>query len=149
MGIFQARRLEWFARPSSTGSFQPMDQNQVSHIASGSLLSEAPGNPWAGHYSLDLATEGSSVTLARAVLGSQEDQLQPMQCKKWREDSPSVATHPRGLAVSNITCMVAWGSHNNPWGKRFEDEETEAPRSQVTSQYLSSSKEWSKGFNPV
>ena len=47
------------------------------------------------------------MTLARAVLGSQEDQLQPVQHKKWREDSPSVATHPRRLAVSNITHIVA------------------------------------------
>ena len=33
IGILQARILEWVAMPSFTGSFQPMDQTQVSHIA--------------------------------------------------------------------------------------------------------------------
>ena len=32
-GIFQARVLEWIAISSSTGSSQPRDQTQVSHIA--------------------------------------------------------------------------------------------------------------------
>jgi len=33
MGILQARILVWVAIPSSRGSFQPRDQNQVFHIA--------------------------------------------------------------------------------------------------------------------
>ena len=35
MGILQARILEWVAMPSSRGSSQPRDRNQVSHIAGG------------------------------------------------------------------------------------------------------------------
>ena len=35
MGIFLARILEWVVMPSSSGSSQPMDRTQVSHIASG------------------------------------------------------------------------------------------------------------------
>ena len=35
IGILQARILEWFAMPSSRGSFQPRDQTQVSQIAGG------------------------------------------------------------------------------------------------------------------
>ena len=34
-GILQARILEWVAFPFSRESFQPRDQTQVSHIASG------------------------------------------------------------------------------------------------------------------
>ena len=34
-GILQARILEWVAMPSSRGSSQPRDRNQVSHIAGG------------------------------------------------------------------------------------------------------------------
>ena len=33
MGILQARILEWVAVPFSSGSFQPRDQTQISHIA--------------------------------------------------------------------------------------------------------------------
>ena len=33
MGIIQARILEWIAMPSSSGSSQPRDRTQVSHIA--------------------------------------------------------------------------------------------------------------------
>jgi len=33
MGILQARILEWVAMPSSSGSSEPRDQTQVSHIA--------------------------------------------------------------------------------------------------------------------
>ena len=36
-GILQARILEWVAVPFSTGSSQPRDQTQVSHIAGGFL----------------------------------------------------------------------------------------------------------------
>ena len=39
-GILQARILEWVAFHFSRGSSQPRDQTQVSHIASGSLLTE-------------------------------------------------------------------------------------------------------------
>ena len=34
-GILQARTLEWVDLPSSRGSFQPRDQNQISCIAGG------------------------------------------------------------------------------------------------------------------
>ena len=37
-GILQARILEWVAFPFSRESFQPRDQTQVSHIASGGGL---------------------------------------------------------------------------------------------------------------
>ena len=37
-GILQARALEWVAFPFR-GSFQPRDQNQVSHIAGGFFTS--------------------------------------------------------------------------------------------------------------
>ena len=40
-GILQARILEWVAFPFSRGSFQPMDQTQVSHIAGGFFTSWA------------------------------------------------------------------------------------------------------------
>ena len=40
-GILQARILEWVAVPFSTGSSQPRDQNQVSHIAGGFFISWA------------------------------------------------------------------------------------------------------------
>ena len=43
-GIFQARILEWIARPFSRGSSQPRDQTQVSCIAE-SLPSELPWKP--------------------------------------------------------------------------------------------------------
>ena len=39
MGILQARILEWVARPSSRGSFQPRGQTQVSCIADGFFTS--------------------------------------------------------------------------------------------------------------
>jgi len=35
MGVFQARKLEWVAMPSSRGYTQPRDQIQVSYIAGG------------------------------------------------------------------------------------------------------------------
>ena len=35
MGIFQARILEWVAKPFSRGSSQPRDRTQISHIAGG------------------------------------------------------------------------------------------------------------------
>ena len=35
MGILQARILEWVVMPSSRGSTQPRERNQVSHIAGG------------------------------------------------------------------------------------------------------------------
>ena len=40
MGILQARILEWFAMPSSRGSFQPRDWTQVSHIVGGFFREE-------------------------------------------------------------------------------------------------------------
>ena len=40
-GILQARILEWVAFPFSRGSSQPMDETQVSHIASGFFTSWA------------------------------------------------------------------------------------------------------------
>ena len=43
MEIFQARILEWVVMPSSRGSSQPRDRNQVSRIAGGFFLSEPPG----------------------------------------------------------------------------------------------------------
>ena len=42
-GILQARILECLAVPSSRGSSQTRDQNQVSHIAADSLPAESPG----------------------------------------------------------------------------------------------------------
>ena len=39
MGILQARILEWVAMPSSSRSFQPRDQTQVSCIAGGFFTS--------------------------------------------------------------------------------------------------------------
>ena len=48
MGILQARILEWVAMPSSSGSSQSRDQNQVFHTAVGFfffLTSEPPGKP--------------------------------------------------------------------------------------------------------
>ena len=38
-GILQARILEWAAFPFSSGSSQPRDQTQVSHIAGGFFTS--------------------------------------------------------------------------------------------------------------
>ena len=38
-GILQAKILEWVAFPISTGSSQPRDQTQVSHIAGGFFIS--------------------------------------------------------------------------------------------------------------
>ena len=43
-GILQARILEWVAFPLSSGSSQPRDQTQVSHIAD-SLPAEPQGKP--------------------------------------------------------------------------------------------------------
>ena len=40
-GILQARILEWVAFPFSTGSSQPRDETQVSHIAGGFFSSWA------------------------------------------------------------------------------------------------------------
>ena len=45
MGIFQAGILKWVAMPSSRGSSQPRDQNQVSCLQADSLPSESPGKP--------------------------------------------------------------------------------------------------------
>ena len=44
-GILQARTLERVAIPCSRGSSQPRDQTQVSCIAGGFFMSEAPGKP--------------------------------------------------------------------------------------------------------
>ena len=44
-GIIQARILEWVAMPSSSGSFQPRDQTQVSHIAGRVFTIWAPRKP--------------------------------------------------------------------------------------------------------
>ena len=41
MGILHTRILEWVAMPSSTGSSQPRDQTQVSHITGGFFTSWA------------------------------------------------------------------------------------------------------------
>ena len=43
--ILQARILEWVAFPLSSGSSQPRDQIQVSHIAVDSLPAEPQGKP--------------------------------------------------------------------------------------------------------
>ena len=45
-GIFQARILEWVAFPFSSGSSQPRDQSQVSHIACGFFTSWATREAW-------------------------------------------------------------------------------------------------------
>ena len=53
--ILQARILEWVAFPLSSGSSQPRDQIQVSHIAVDSLPAEPQGKPkttGVGHLSL-------------------------------------------------------------------------------------------------
>ena len=42
-GVLQARILEWVVIPFSRGSFQPMDQIQVSRIAGGFFTSWATG----------------------------------------------------------------------------------------------------------
>ena len=44
-GILQARILEWVAIAFSSGSSEPRDQTQVSHVAADSLPSEPPGKP--------------------------------------------------------------------------------------------------------
>ena len=44
-GILQARILEWVAIAFSSGSSEPRDQTQVSHIAADSLPPEPPGKP--------------------------------------------------------------------------------------------------------
>ena len=44
-GILQARILEWVATAFSSGSSEPRDQTQVSHIAADSLPPEPPGKP--------------------------------------------------------------------------------------------------------
>ncbi|CAI9180714.1 unnamed protein product [Rangifer tarandus platyrhynchus] len=46
MGTLQARILEWFAIPSSRGSFQPRHQPRSPALQVDSLLSEPPGKPW-------------------------------------------------------------------------------------------------------
>ena len=42
-GLLQARILEWVAFPFSTGSSQPRDQIQISHIAGRFFMSWATG----------------------------------------------------------------------------------------------------------
>ena len=51
-GILQARILEWVAFPFSSGSSQPRDQTQVSHIAGGFFTSWATREAqeyWSGY----------------------------------------------------------------------------------------------------
>ena len=56
-GIFQARVLEWVARPSSRASSQHRDQAWVSCIAGGFFTPEPPGKPLSGGWNFFQVTE--------------------------------------------------------------------------------------------
>jgi len=71
MGIFQARRLGWVAMPSSTESFQPRDQTQVSHIA-GRFFTELPGKP--------MNSGVGSLSLLHRIFLTQESNQHPPHC---------------------------------------------------------------------
>ena len=102
MGILQARILEWVAIPSSRGSSQSRDQNQVFHIAGNSLPSEPPKKP--------KNTGEGSLPLLQQIFPTQESNRGLLHCT-WilyqlsYQGSPyiHIHTHPHTHTIHTHT----------------------------------------------
>ena len=102
MGIFQARILDWAVMPSSRGSSQPRDRNQVSGIAGNSLSAEPQGKP------KNIAV--GSLSLFQWVFLTQESNWSLLYCRQILYQLTYQGGHnsERGAARVN-TCPITEG----------------------------------------
>ena len=126
MGIFQARILEWVAKPFSRGSSQSRDQTQISHIAGGFFTILAThGSPRILEWVAYPFSRGTSQPRNQTRVSCLENRFfasWATQVAQWmRICLPVQGTWVQSLVQEDSTCPRATKPvHHNYWAHAVE-----------------------------